>query len=64
MRRKFQLAVMAAAVAAMTAGPAAPASASMICNAGDPLVEKVVCGTYYLVGSVLCKVSGGKNCMT
>ena len=64
MRRKIQLAVVAAAMAAMTVGPAAPASASQICNTGDPLTDRVVCGTYYLVGSVLCKVSGGKSCMT
>jgi hypothetical protein len=63
MRRKIQLAAVAAAMAAMTVSPA-PASAAEICNAGDPLLQKVVCGTYYLVGDVLCKVSGGKNCMT
>jgi hypothetical protein len=64
MRRKFQLAVAAAAIAAMTAVPAAPASAAMICNTGDPLTDKIVCGTYGLAGSLLCKLSGGKYCIT
>ena len=64
MGRKIRMAVVAAAAGAMSLSAAAPASASMICNAGDPLLDRVVCGTYGLAGSVLCKVSGGKSCMT
>lgn len=57
MRRRIKLALVAGAVAAM-AVPAAPARASMICQTGDPLTQKVVCGTYYLVTGVMCKVFG------
>ncbi|MDQ3957855.1 MAG: hypothetical protein M3273_05980 [Actinomycetota bacterium] len=64
MRRKIGLVVAAGAVAAMSVVPAAPASAAMICNTGDPLTDRIVCGTLGTVASVLCKVSGGKYCMT
>ncbi len=63
MRRKIQLALVAGAVAAVTAIPA-PASAAEMCNTGDPLTDKVVCGTYGLVGAVICKVTKGQSCMT
>lgn len=62
MRRKMKLALVAGAVAAM-AVPAAPAHASMICQTGDPLTQRVVCGTIYLVSGTICKVTGGP-CMT
>jgi hypothetical protein len=58
MGRKFKLALVAGAVAAMTAVPAAPASASQICQTGDPLTQRVVCGAYYLATGVMCKVFG------
>ncbi|MDQ3915127.1 MAG: hypothetical protein M3323_07330 [Actinomycetota bacterium] len=64
MRRRIQLALVAGAVAAVTAVPAAPASASEICYTGDPLTDRIVCGTYGLVGSVICKVTKGQNCIT
>jgi hypothetical protein len=63
MRRKLQLALVAGALAA-TAVPAGPARAEMICTTGDPLTDKVVCGTIGLAAQVICKVSGGKYCMT
>ena len=61
--RKIKLALIAAAVAA-TAVPATPARASMICNTGDPLTDKVVCGTIGLAAGVICKVTKGQSCMT
>lgn len=61
MRRKIKLALIGGAVAAMAA-PAAPAHASMICETGDPATQKVVCGTYYVVGGVVSKVT--KSCWT
>ena len=60
MRRKIQLGLVAGALAAMTAMPAAPARASMICQS-DP---EVICTAYYLAGSVICKVTKGQNCIT
>ena len=63
MRRKIQLALVAGALAAM-AVPAAPARASMICNTGDPLTDRVVCGTIGLAADVICKVTKGQSCMT
>jgi hypothetical protein len=57
MRRKMKLALVAGAVAVM-AVPAAPAQASMICQTGDPLTQKVVCGTYYLATGLMCKIFG------
>lgn len=56
MRRTLKLALVAGVVAAMTV-PAAPAQAS-ICQTGDPLTQKVVCGTYYLATGLMCKVFG------
>ncbi|HEV2757719.1 MAG TPA: hypothetical protein VG318_18320 [Actinomycetota bacterium] len=64
MRRKIQLALVAGAVAAVTAVPATPASASEICNTGDPLTDRVVCGTYGLVGGLICKITKGQSCIT
>lgn len=56
MRRRIRLALVAGAVAAMMV-PAAPARAS-ICQTGDPLTQRVVCGAYYLATGVMCKVFG------
>ena len=64
MRRKIQLALVAGAVAAVTAVPAAPASASDVCATGDPLTDRVVCGTYGLAASLICKITKGQSCMT
>lgn len=64
MRRRIQLALVAGAVAAMTAVPVAPASASQMCATGDPLTDKVVCGTYGLAASLICKLTKGQSCMT
>lgn len=61
MRRKIQLAAVAAAVAAMTIGPAAPARAGMICQTHP--ATQVVCTAYYFAGGLVCKLTGGP-CMT
>jgi hypothetical protein len=64
MRRKLFLALVAGALASTTALPAAPASASQMCTTGDPLTDRVVCGTYGLAASLICKVTKGQSCMT
>ena len=56
MTRKIRTIAVGATVALATLLPAAPASAG--CDAGEPIVQEVVCGIgYSTVQSVSCKVA-------